>query len=292
MSAGAGLAFRAGCPDIDAGGIAFTVLSYLSIGEAEPQRAPPSSDGFLLDIPTRLDCAAGCLAVGIGGEGGEIVASLAAAPWFSHLRRAAHGPLRGIGRETEGVLSEVLGSMRGPHVVSVALPKRPSQAEVDVACSVGRAVRRRGAFTVATVSQPSQTVMFGIGGTFDCLIEGDGGLHHHWYPARTVTEPKGGRLVCYDLYDVCSLWAGRVGSFGSVIPNANALHVEVSAEVEALAEVDRLASGMAAGVEDPELLCLFNVVAGVRSDATAVSFSDNLAIRQERVTSRYHGNQW
>ena len=71
-----------------------------------------------------------------------------------------------------------------------------------------------------------------------------------------------------------------------VVPTADALHVEVSAEIESLAEVDRLAAGMATSLEKPGRLCLFNVVAGARSGATAVSFSDNPVIRQERVAAR------
>ena len=263
--------------------VALTVMSYLSIGEKTAPVISPSPNGLSIIVPTASDYAASCLAVGVGREGGEMVAALAAAPWFSHLLEGAVGPLGGSGREADNVMADVLGRMRGPHVVSVALPRRPDWSEVEAACAVGRAISQRGAFAVGTASQPSPAAMERLGKAFDCVIEGDGGLHHHWYPIRTVTEPADGRMICYDLYDVCALWAGRIGTFGVVVPAADALHVEVSAETESLAEVDRLATTVAARLKEPERLCLLNVVAGARPGATAVSSWSDPKIRKERV---------
>lgn len=269
-----------------ANSVAMTVLSYLSIDKTTVTVAKPSQGRLSITVPAPSKFAISCLAVGIGDKGHRMVAGLASAPWFSHLRRAVRGPSHATGHEITGMLNDVLEHMRGPHVVSVALPNRPNQNEVDAACTVGRAVRRRSAFAVVTVSQPCQAAMIHLGGAFDCLIQGDGSVYHHWYPSRTITEPLGGRPICYDLYDVCSLWAGRGGTFGIVDPMADALHVEISAEVELLAEVHQLASAKAARLDDPGRLSLFNVVAGVRSPATAVSFSDSRLIRQERAPER------
>lgn len=266
--------------------VVFSAMGYLSIDEGAVPAALPYTGGLSISVPGPSKFALSCLSVGIGDEGRRMVAGLASAPWFSHLRSAAQGPFYETGREGMNMLNGALEQIPGPHVVSVALPCRPDQAEVDAACAVGYAVRERNAFTVATVSQPSSAAMVHLGGTFDCLIQGDGGVHHHWYPARTVTEPAGGRPICYDLYDVCTLWAGRVGSFGVIDPTADAWHVEVSAENWSLAEVDRLVSAKVAGLAEPSRLRLFNVVIGAQQGATAVSFSDSELLRQQRAAAR------
>lgn len=266
-----------------------TAMGYLSVDETVVQPAVTSTGRLSITIPMHSKFAVGCLAVGVGREGGAVVEALASASWFAHLRKAASAPLYGAGPSTMTMLHDVIEGVRGPHVVSVALPTCPGQADVEAACAVVHKLRPRGAFLVATVSEPSPVAMAGLGEAFDCLVEGDGSLHHHWYPTRTVVEPRSGRPICYDLYDICCLWAGRVGTFGVVIPTADALHVEVSSEVASLAEVDHLAAGMAAGLVGPGRLQLFNVVDGAGSRATAISFSDCGFVRQDRaVATRSH----
>ena len=266
-----------------------TAMGYLSIDETVVQPAVTSTGRLSITIPMPSKFAVGCLAVGVGREGGAVVEALAGAPWFAHLRKAASAPSQAFGLSTATMMHDVLEGIRGPHVVSVALPRCPGQADVEAACAVAHKFRPRGAFLVATVSEPSPAAIAGLGEAFDCLVKGDGSLHHHWYPTRTVTEPRTGRLICYDLYDVCCLWAGRVGSFGAVHPTADAMHVEVSSEVASLAEVDHLAAEMAAGLVGPGRLQLFNVVDGAGSRATAISFSDCGFVRQERaVATRKH----
>ncbi len=260
--------------------MAVTALRYRSVDERALKVDDRPQGRLSIVVPGPAKFALDCLAVGIGAEGGWIIAEMAASSWFSHLRHAAQGPSH---------IDHLLEPAGEPQVLCVALPNQPSQSDVGAACTLGRAGWLQKAFVVATVSQPSPTAMAQLGKAFDCVIKGDGSVHHHWYPSRTIIEPVGGRVICYDLYDVCSLWAGRLGSFGSVDPTTDALHVEVSAQTESLAEVDRLVWLEADKLEDSKRLRLVTVVPGANLGATAVSFSDYGLIRQHRASALQRG---
>lgn len=253
-----------------------TALAYKSVNErAWAEHAP---GGFLrIVIPQPAKLAFDCLAVGIGAEGGRVVTEMATAAWFKHLRPTAHGPLNII-EMTEPTTRLVF--------LSVALPRQANDAEVERACMVGRAVASSWAFAVVTASQLDPSALAILGKVYDCIVEGDGGPHHHSYPARTVVEPPSARLICYDLHDVFSLWAGRVGHFGVSDPETDALHIELSDEIEKLAEVDRRIELGASKLLDRRQLAFFNVVAGARPGTTSISFSSNNAVRQHRAASQ------
>lgn len=263
-----------------------TTLRYHSAAKRPAHVVSPTPRGLVIRVPNP-DYAARCVAIGIGAECGEMIAELANAAWFSHLRERCHGPERAADYRTPHDWVFGLEGMPAPHVASIALPAWPRREEVEIACEVGQRLRRAGAFVIMTTGEGQQAVITALGRAGDCLLRGDGSLHHHVYPTRTVIEPASGRVICYDLFDVCSLWAGRVGDYGSVVPDADALHVEVSAAVDSLADVDALVSGMAAELDEPQHLSLFNVVPGAGPGlASPTSFSDSVAVRQERAMAR------
>ena len=263
-----------------------TYLRYRSAAKRPAHIVSPTPGGLVIHVPDP-DYAARCVAIGIGVECSATIAELANAAWFSHLRERCHGPDRAADYRTHDVWVFGLEGTPAPHVASIALPTWPRWAEVEIACELGDRLRRAGAFVIMTTGGGQQAIVTALGRACDCVLRGDGSLHHHAYPARTVIEPASGSIICYDLFDVCSLWAGRVGDYGSMVPDADALHVEVSAAVDSLADVDVLVSGMAAELDEPRHLSLFNVVPGAGPGlASPTSFSDSVAIRQERAVAR------
>ena len=182
---------------------------------------------------------------------------------------------------------ELLGLLGGspPHVTSIALGVGPTSAELNLASELGHLLRRQyGAFVVVTSALADPETVIRLGQACDCFIGSNGSPIHHHYPVRTVSEPASGRLVCYDLYDACCIWAGRLGEYGVFRPAADALHVEISAAVTTLQEVDELAADYRSHLNDPDNLKLFNVVDGVGwVDATPSSFWRSPLIRQDRA---------
>jgi hypothetical protein len=233
--------------------------------------------GLALQVSHPADFAARCLAVGIGLDCGGVIDELACAPWFAHLRGTAIGSCSLTGKAGcphEAGFLRFLEAMLPLHIASVALPAAPTSAEFDLACELGRFLRRHRAFVVMTSALAPTEFLGHLIEACDCFVHGDGGPAHHQYPIRTVAEPASGRLVCYDLYDACSLWAGRVGEYGALNASADALHVEISSTVTTLEEVDALATGFADRLDNPDNLLLFNVVNGLGpTTATPVSFS-------------------
>lgn len=216
-----------------------------------------------------------------------MMADVAAAPWFRHLDATCLHTSRAAAAPSSCTFASLCETMPPPHVASIALPVASSAAQHEMAFELGRDLRRRGAFVIVTTAEPNAAILEHIGHAFDCVLRGDGGALHHAYPVRTVVEPASGRLVCYDLYDVCSLWAGKVGDFGVVDPQADALHVEMSSSVSTLEDIDALAADLSAGLDEPGNLRLINVVQGVSlSAATPVSFSSASSIEQGRATAR------
>ncbi len=249
----------------------------------EAGRTPPIA-GISEVVPTIPDFATPCLAFGIGAGGSHIIEDLASAAWFSHLPRAVIGlgDLSGQVEQAEGAFLQLLGGLP-PRIVSIALSAAPTPGEIDLACQVGNYFRcNQKAVVVMTCGPGDAGALLRLGRAADCLVRGDGSLRHHHYPIRTVSEPGMGRLVCYDLYDVICAWAGRVGQFGMLIPQCDALHVEISARVPTLQDVDDLANGYRSQLNDEGRLVLFNVVDGADlPDATPISFVFSSAVQQD-----------
>ena len=90
-------------------------------------------------------------------------------------------------------------------------------------------------------------------------------------------------MFCHDLYDVLSIWAGRLGRHGAARAVTDAMHVEVSASLGSLYAVDEIATKLFGAMKD-DGECLVSVVDGVR-DRAAVStaFTRSSYVQQSRA---------
>lgn len=252
-----------------------TSLHYRS---AAPERSdlPPhaSFDGAALQPSNPADYAARCLAIGIGQRCGQMIEDMVRAAWFGHLSETAEGPTRQITRTASGTWAASLQGTPAPHVASIALPAQPSPAQIGVARALGCELRHHGAFVIVTTASADTTLPALLGGACDCLLRGDGGMAHQSYPARTIVEPAAGRLICYDLYDVCVLWAGRIGVYGTLDPAADALHLELPSGTDTLQAADAVMTRVAAHLDQPTHLCLVTAGFGEgHGNGTPVSFT-------------------
>lgn len=257
--------------------------------EADFPSAAGTSGPLLPNVPRPADFAARCLAVGIGTEGGWAIDELSSASWFAHLHRTAtksRCSIQQAGRGRNG-LRLLLKAFPTPQIASIALRKAPTSAEISLAYKLGCLLRDEyGAFVIITAVLTDTDMLEGLGQACDCFVEGDGSLIHHHYPIRTVSEPVGGRPVCYDLYDACSMWAGQVGEYGVFRPGADALHVEGSAAVT-LSEVNDFATGYGLRLHKSDNLKLFNVVGNASlPQATPISFRRHSLVCQDRASER------
>lgn len=136
---------------------------------------------------------------------------------------------------------------------------------------------------VATTALVADAALLWLGQACDCIVGGDGSDDHHHYPIRAISWPVEGRLICYDLYDVLSIWAGRLGRHGAARIDFDAMHVEVSASVGSLFAVDEIATKLLADMREGGER-LVSVVDGVR-DRAAVSttFIRSSYVQQSRV---------
>ena len=118
--------------------VVVTALHYRSTAPAQPVLATqPSLSGVILPMSNPSDYAARCLALGIGQRCGQLIATLAHATWFDHLRETAEGPRRGLMRTVSDPWAASRQAALAPHVASVSLPAQPSLAELRAACAIG-----------------------------------------------------------------------------------------------------------------------------------------------------------
>jgi hypothetical protein len=268
--------------------VVITALHYRSAAPQLDATPRPSVDGAALQLPKPADYAARCLALGIGQGCGQLIAGMARAKWFAHLRGTTEGPSRQITRTASGPWAASLQGTPAPHVASIALPTRPSPAQIGVARVIGSELRQRGAFVIVTTASADPTLPALLGQACDCVLRGDGCMAHHSYPARTVVVPAAGRLICYDLYDVCVLWAGRLGAHGVLDPAADALHLELPSGVTTLQAADAMMTKLAANLDQPAHLRLVTTGLGEGCrKGTPVSFTGAPYIRQDRSAARH-----
>lgn len=273
--------------------VRLTMLGFRTEPDQLPNPVHPpdlSTLGLGLRLPDSRDqYTTRCLALGIGASGEGTIAALASADWFAHLRGTISGPLHGTVptlAAASGLPEEIIGVCSTPHVASIALGSAPSESEVGLACDIGKLLRSRGAFVVVTTAFVTDAVLLRIGQACDCIVGGDGSDDHDHYPIRAVIWPAGGRLVCYDLYDVLSMWAGRLGRHGAARADSDAMHVEVSASFGSLYAVDEIATKLLGAMKDDGER-LVSVVDSVR-DRAAVSttFTRNSYVQQSRVPAQ------
>lgn len=243
-----------------------------------------SFDGTAFQPSNLVDYAARCLTLGIGQVCGQLVEGMFRATWFSHLQETSEGPTRQVTRTASGSWAASLQNAPAPHVASIVLPAQPSPAETGVACALGRELQRRDTFVIVTTASADPTLPMLLGEACDCLLRGDGGMAHHSYPARTIVEPAAGRLICYDLYEVCMLWAGKLGTYGTLDSAADALHLELPLGMTTLQAADNAMGDAATQLDQPTSLQLVTItgLGNGRRVGTPVSFTKTRDIRQDR----------
>jgi hypothetical protein len=166
-----------------------------------------------------------------------MIRKMADAPWSTALTTPpGKAASMTVTRAFDVEVGDILDGTPPPHVASIALAGNPTADEVALACRIGERLQERGSFVIVTGPATGRSMPGYIGS--DCYLAGNCGEEHHSYPARTVTEPIAGRMICYELYDVLRLWAGKTGEYGSLRHDADGLHIEVPASVGALEEVD------------------------------------------------------
>ena len=215
------------------------------------------------------------MAIGVGPECEKIICDLQSAPWFKHLQETFVGPEKIVGSiGLDGKLfPRVFRFLPQPHIASIAMSELLTAEDVDLACAISRLLMQCHTFVVITSASTNPKFVTQLGQACNCLIGGDGSHFHHEYPARTISEPASGRLVCYDLHDVCCIWDGHLGGYGSVWQDADALHVEVSTKVRSLADVEKIVDSYRVQLNEKERVGLFNVVDGIEDlRAVPVSF--------------------
>ncbi len=108
---------------------------------------------------------------------------------FGRLRGVTDGPTRWMAGSALQPWAIPPNSGPLPHVASIALPVRPSPAQIEVVYATGCDLRRRGAFVIVTTASVDPTLPAILGQACDYVLRGNGDLAHHSYPARTVVEP-------------------------------------------------------------------------------------------------------
>ena len=204
----------------------------------------PTNISMLAFQPRSDDSLSGSfVAVGIG-EAHSFTEHLVDAPWSTGLRSPA-GKIH-----VEAIIDvkcidfgalDFFADVSGPHIGSIALPSFPNVAEIEIAKRLTQYLNELGAFVVITGLEGSEAALALAGTSSDCYVVGDCSSEHHSYPARTIADPLKGRMICYELYDVLSIWAGRIGLFNGFLPQCDAMHIEVPASVGSLKDVDRAA---------------------------------------------------
>ena len=224
-----------------------------------------TSEALPFVILNSADFSAHCLAIGIGPECGNMVFGLGRASWFEHLRETiVHSELTDglTGSNTEASFW-FSNALPHSHVASIAMSKMITSEDIDLACMIGRLLMKYHTFVVITSSSTNPDFVARLGQACDCLISGDGSRSHHQYPIRTVIEPASGRLVCYDLHDVCCMWAGHSGEYGFFRSDADAVHIEVSTQVGSLNNSEAIVNNYRIQLNNQANLKLFNVVDGL-----------------------------
>ena len=205
----------------------------------------PRKHDVLSILPSRDIDALSVSFVAIGiGEAHRLIDHLNEAPWSTGLRSPAGKVHVGVveSLKSNDLLSlDFLKEVCQPHVGSIALPSCPSVDELDLANRLTRHLHGLGTFVVITGLENSEVALASAGITSDCYVAGDCSFEHHSYPARTIADPLKGRMICYELYDVLSMWAGRIGTFNGFLPRCAAMHIEVPASVGSLKDIDRAA---------------------------------------------------
>lgn len=269
--------------------VSLTMLGFRAEPDQSPNQVhPPDLPTLGLDLrlpDNRNQYVTRCLALGVGASGEGSIAALASADWFAHLRGTVSGPLHVTAPTlcANGLPEEITGVCPAPHVASIALGSAPSEAEVGLACDIGNLLRSRGVFVVATTALVADATLLRLGQACDCIVGGDGSDDHHHYPIRAVSWPVGGRLICYDLYDVLSIWAGRLGQHGATWADSDAMHVEVSASVGSLYAANEIATKLLGAMKDDGER-LVSVVDGIRDrSAVYTTFTRSPYVQQSRV---------
>lgn len=225
-----------------------------------------------------------CIAFGIGPGCESLIESAAVASPFQDGDRWIIDVAYTPGRLLDQNLDSAATSACPAHVASIAIPDTATPAEMELAFRLGHALRSQGTFVVITASVTNQRVLDELGIVADCIVLGGTGVESHLYPVRTLSDPEQGRLICYDLYDVLCIWAGRIGRHDAAWPEAEAWHLEISSSVGALAEVDRLAAALLEQVGATGMPRLVSVVDGLGSAlAAATGFRHDSSIMQARV---------
>jgi hypothetical protein len=244
------------------GQISFSALTWRSAASSAAQPEP--------------DFAARCLSVGIGPAGRGTIDALMRAPWFAHLHSTVLGPRHPTIsaaplRDPAALCLPDAAHM--PHFATIALPAAPEPAELAFARGLGQSLRRARCFVIITAQGQCPQTLALYSDACDSVVRGDGSASHHHYPIRTLCEPPSGRLICYDLYDLCSLWAGRVGDYAVLAPAADALHVEITGAATTLLEADARATVMANQLDNLSALRLLSVMNGTgQTEVTPISF--------------------